>query len=191
MTIVRKAQRDKLLLTECVLHLPGQYVLADPAWWANAIMQMDTLGNKKWVDAEIMDRFLLQSWAAVKDAAPPVLYVSIRAVVRCTQSEPLSTEETANQRGALFMTEDTAKDPRPVVFVFFDARAKHYFFCAFDYEKLHAFTWGRIFNQAGNEKVKWREGPRIWRRLASLLGRGTIADPITWRGFNWLQVSHQ
>lgn len=155
---------------------------------------MGTLGHKKWVDAEIMDRFLLQSWAAVKDAVPPVLYVSIRLVIRCTRSDPLSIEEIANERAALFMTESTAQDRRPLVFVYFDASSKHYFFCAFDYERLYAFTWGRAFNKAGHEKGKWRngtwkDGPLVWGRLASLLGREGTPDPIAWRGLNWLQAS--
>lgn len=141
-----------------------------------------------------MDRFLLQSWAAAKDAAPPILYASIRLVMRCTQRDPLSIEETTNARAALFMTEGTATDPRPLAFVFFDARSRHYFFCVFDYQRLYAFTWGRAFNKAGHEKGKWRngpwrDGPRVWERLALVLGRHGTPDPIAWRGFNWLQVS--
>lgn len=151
------------------------------------------MGHKKWVDAEILDRFLLQSWVAVKGTMPPVIYISIRAVIRCTQSEPLSLQEMENQREALFLTENTNKDPRPAVFVFYEAGSKHYFFCAFDYENSYAFTWGRLFNKAGHEKKKWKDGPwkagpLIWQRLALLLGRGMVTDPIVWRGFNWVQV---
>lgn len=119
----------------------------------------------------------------------PVLYMSIKVVTACRSTEELVNAEIQEFRRVLSLPKSTATDSRPVVFVVYDAPSRHFFFCSFDFEKESVLTWGRCLGRNTPDRDKW-DALKIWDRMARLLGRGRVAKPQKWRGYNWKQVSH-
>lgn len=149
---------------------------------------MHTVGDSVWVDAAVVDRFLLQRWAPCKDTSP-VIYLSIATISACTQTTPPADSEMAALRKGLFLPEGTADDRRSVVFIHYDHTRKHYFLCAFDYRKSRVLTWGRNFNITASNTKRWNAS-MIWDRIAPLLGQeDTPTKPSLWFGVDWTQVS--
>lgn len=135
------------------------------------------------MDAHVVDRFLIQEWMMAKNDSP-VVYLSITVIMACMGAPVLEPAEMQHFRNVLCLQ---GLGSRPVVFVVYDNRSKHFFLCAFDYSKRAILTWGRRWSRAGPDEDQW-DALQIWERVALLLGRDETSRPSLWRGFNWKQV---
>lgn len=161
-------------------------LLAHARSWVPVIDVIDTVGYGEWMDAHIVDRFLLQQWMLAKNASP-VVYLSITVIMACMGTPDLEAAEMQHFRNMLCLELRVASDFKPVVFVVYDDQTKHFFLCGFDYEKRAVLTWGRSWSRAGTDEDAW-DALQIWDRVAGLLGHDEISRPLLWQGFNWKQV---
>jgi len=164
-------------------------ILANPLIWGPPILEINTLKDKQWIGASIMDFFLLHHWLQVRDDA--LMYYLDSSISFAGYKEPPTVDEISQFRHR-YLLHSNPRPPQPIVFVALSG--DHYFPVVFDYSALTAFVFGFDINKTGvcvGESVQWHNwhGPALWVKFARLYGWPEVDfEDVSLVRIDWLQV---
>jgi len=186
MTLVRITACDIVIHTQ----LHSDLILTNPLIWGLPVLEMNTLTDKQWIGASVMDFFLLHHWLQVHDNA--LMYYLDSSISFANYKEPLTVDEISQFRRRYLLHSTDPSPPRPIVFVALSG--DHYFPVVFDYSSPAAFVFGFDKNKTGicvGDRVPWHKwhGPTLWVKFTQLYGWPEV-DPedVSLKGIDWLQV---
>jgi hypothetical protein len=173
--------------------------MARPTMWAIAYENLSTLKHQTWIDASILNLFLLSLWYSVSGQSH-VRYVdffsAIPSISSGIHSMPGFQEIQLFQQRHLFNS--LPGDPAiPVSFVVLSL--DHFFVVIFDYQANLAFVLGRrisgnitqdpdpYYDHLLDDWNRWN-GPLYWMRIAALHGYNAVEpDQVDVQVRNWIQ----
>jgi len=173
--------------------------MARPTVWAIAYQNIHTLKYKTWIDASVLNLYLLSLWYLVSGRTKiryVDFYSAIPSISSGVHSLPDVQEVAMFQQRHLFHA--LPADPSvPVSFVILSS--DHFFVVVFDYDRGAAFILGRRISGTTSDVPSpyydarmddWNlwKGPFYWNRIATLHGYDAIApDQVEVQVRNWTQ----
>ncbi|KAN0101312.1 hypothetical protein V8E55_001296 [Tylopilus felleus] len=173
--------------------------MARPALWAIAYQNLSTLKHQTWIEASVLNFFLLSLWYSVSGQTR-VRYVDFFSAMLSISSGIHSLPDV--QEIQLFqqrhMFDSLPADPSvPVAFVVLSSG--HFFVVVFDYQENLALVLGRRISGNVSEdpdpyyddrRDDWNgwNGPLYWMRIAALHGYDPVKpDQVDVQVRNWTQ----
>ncbi|KAG6369921.1 hypothetical protein JVT61DRAFT_13388, partial [Boletus reticuloceps] len=173
--------------------------MARPTIWAGTYQNLHTLKYQTWIDASILNLYLLSLWYSVSGRTH-IRYVdffsAILSISSGVHSLPDLQEVNVFQQRHLFHTLD--RDPSiPISFVVLSA--DHFFVIVFDYHRGSAFVLGRRISgnvpatpcpSYDDQLDDWNlwNGPLYWKRIAILHSIDAVEpDQVNVAVRNWTQ----
>lgn len=164
-------------------------ILANPAIWGYAVLELSCLRDREWLTQNVIDFYLLARWPTIRHTSESY-FLSMSFTHQRATPDPTPEEDVFFRR--LYPAPDT--NPRRVVFIGHDHDSQHYFACVFDYEFHIAWLLGSNFKRTGCFKQgdviwdKWNGGI-VWRYIAKIFGWRNVMDrPEQIIGIDWVQV---
>lgn len=170
------------------MNFPLDLVLADPAYWSNAYLKIESLRPGIMVHTTILNFYLLKEWhikVQFKHTSDWPCYYLNRTLVTRILSGPVSREAICQ---GLLVKHKESHPLHPVLFLCTDISGRQ--LCiVFDYSRGKVFAFGNnLMEQVYTDWTSWK-GPDLWAAVGAALGFGIDnLHPIAME-MDWLNVS--
>jgi len=142
-------------------------VLSSAILWHTAYQELETLGNRQWLDSLVCDFYLASIWHDSGDNA----LCRFLMIFRLRPDLHITPMEIDTYRHAHHVPTNEDCPKIPVAFLVHDVDSAHYFAVVFDYVANIAHVFGRkIGDHNPQYDPDWRawQGPERWKIIADL-----------------------